>query len=1269
MFTRMDADTRKRWRGSGTKGGVVSVSATPQQDGSCRMMKFSGIISSSLSAIEEYDMEHGSLDMNNLQLQVVPEELTELENIRSLILSGNVLSELPPFMYEWSSLVILDISYNAISCLPSTIENWTSLERLDVSHNRLVSLPTSLVKLRSLRELFVDNNEITEVPVELCGCRSLEILSARKNLLGTIPLDLCLCENLHTVSLSGNPLESPFAEYVAMGSSAVVRFLGQMRSRKLSTEQSRRARPFASVVTEGGVKREKEHKEKDISGKKGEKEHKDKDKDKEKEKQHRRNRSQTSGEVQSSVGTLEQDLQRRTVVSQMHTNHLFQLELHPSNATTARGGGGGGSGVAAAATSSGWKASPTTLEVSPARDGATRANRSISELAPMPKSMPPSPMAVDLPLPPQKKTASDEYALQFQPIAALESWQSPKKEEEKDDQATTSRNSAAETKREEAVLQDALWEVQQDNSLLQEQITSILQENDILKSEVISMSEKVEAKSSSHASALTPNSRQANASIFAEWQRELLLWRERAAEQDALVKKMQAQLQQSYLREDELKGRLHQLTQGSPQPRNESVSGAVPSPTVTITPASHAAVAPPVLVPLVSVPGHEDVGRLSRSSSLCSYNLTEDEASESEEHSATVTATASAATASIPVGSSDSVSLHLNVLGSPTPQTKRAPKAAATEQERQPHAPHTHTMLTEPAQLGSAVKSVATEAEGIIPSSPSVPTEGMGMKMKVPVLTQVATVQPELTTPNRQTHRKPAAVISSEALSLHLPSTNNQRPIQPSQPVEATLLATKAAESAMETVSVSMKALEMERDPPGKMVPLSEVGQTTVSSSSSISISLSDGRKRKSPLRRRRFHPEEAHVEKKRHKEDVEAATVAAAAEEPQPQPQPKVSREVLLRKEGKPTKKEQPVLSVSTRKSSPSKIRVRPRIRSPRRQSSPRDHSETERKLPGQEPLSATPPPLLPASPSPGGNPSSTATPPLALLDRLEQEDEAAAAAVQDTATGAVKTKEEESYYARLLRLQAEHDAQQQRLDLSSEQPPQRGDTTTAATATAATTTAAAAVEENLSATSSASMTSYRNPLQASVRSYRSVGGEQPSLTADPPAAVKPAKMLVPPPDFESLKRSLSTPKKKNLQQQPDLPQVRTPPVRVAVSQHSENVTVIETITSGQHTLERLVISTKKPNKAPLPLEASPPKREKDFQNLELTPAKREYLKWEKAHYEMLHPEMPLESPQLRNKLTANSTAKKTTSVRRTKKTKTPLQSQEEVPTFRVRL
>ena len=284
MSTHMDAGTRKRWRCSGLKGGVVSVTATPQQDGSCCKMKFSGIISSSLSAIEEYDMEHGSLDMNNLQLQAVPEELTELENIRSLILSGNVLSELPPFMYEWSSLVILDISYNAISCLPSTIENWTSLERLDVSHNRLVSLPTSLVKLQSLRELFVDNNEITEVPVELCGCRSLEILSARKNLLGTIPLDLCLCENLHTVSLSGNPLESPFAEYVAMGSSAVVRFLGQMRSRKLSTEQSRRARPFASVVTEGGVKREKEHKEKDISGKKGEKEHKDKDKDKEKEK-------------------------------------------------------------------------------------------------------------------------------------------------------------------------------------------------------------------------------------------------------------------------------------------------------------------------------------------------------------------------------------------------------------------------------------------------------------------------------------------------------------------------------------------------------------------------------------------------------------------------------------------------------------------------------------------------------------------------------------------------------------------------------------------------------------------------------------------------------------------------------------------------------------------------------------------------------------------------------------------------------------------------
>uniref|UniRef100_A0A8C7MZH8 Protein scribble homolog n=1 Tax=Oncorhynchus kisutch TaxID=8019 RepID=A0A8C7MZH8_ONCKI len=193
-------------------------------------------------------LEH--LDLGSNELDVLPDTLGALPNLRELWLDRNQLSSLPLELGNLQRLVCLDVSENRLEELPSELSGLLALTDLLLSHNLLevvpdsigslkqlsilkvdqnrlthlsdsigecenlteLTLPRSLGKLKKLTNLNVDRNRLGDVPDELGGCASLNVLSLRDNRVAKLPAELADATELHVLDVAGNRLQNlPFA--------------------------------------------------------------------------------------------------------------------------------------------------------------------------------------------------------------------------------------------------------------------------------------------------------------------------------------------------------------------------------------------------------------------------------------------------------------------------------------------------------------------------------------------------------------------------------------------------------------------------------------------------------------------------------------------------------------------------------------------------------------------------------------------------------------------------------------------------------------------------------------------------------------------------------------------------------------------------------------------------------------------------------------------------------------------------------------------------
>uniref|UniRef100_A0A8D3DAP4 Protein scribble homolog n=1 Tax=Scophthalmus maximus TaxID=52904 RepID=A0A8D3DAP4_SCOMX len=152
------------------------------------------------------------LDVSENRLEELPSEINGLLALTDLLLTQNLLEVIPDSIGCLKQLSILKVDQNRLSQLTDSIGECENLTELVLTENLLQSLPRSLGKLKKLTNLNVDRNRLGSVPKELGGCASLNVLSLRDNRLGKLPAELADATELHVLDVAGNRLQNlPFA--------------------------------------------------------------------------------------------------------------------------------------------------------------------------------------------------------------------------------------------------------------------------------------------------------------------------------------------------------------------------------------------------------------------------------------------------------------------------------------------------------------------------------------------------------------------------------------------------------------------------------------------------------------------------------------------------------------------------------------------------------------------------------------------------------------------------------------------------------------------------------------------------------------------------------------------------------------------------------------------------------------------------------------------------------------------------------------------------
>ena len=111
----------------------------------------------------------------------LPPEICNLNNLKSLFLSGNQLTTLPKEIGKLTNLEYLNLEFNELRTLPPEIGNLTKLETLDLAVNDLTTLPPEIGKLKNLKRLYLFRNDLKTLPPEIGNLTNLEELDLNRN--------------------------------------------------------------------------------------------------------------------------------------------------------------------------------------------------------------------------------------------------------------------------------------------------------------------------------------------------------------------------------------------------------------------------------------------------------------------------------------------------------------------------------------------------------------------------------------------------------------------------------------------------------------------------------------------------------------------------------------------------------------------------------------------------------------------------------------------------------------------------------------------------------------------------------------------------------------------------------------------------------------------------------------------------------------------------------------------------------------------------------
>jgi hypothetical protein len=147
-----------------------------------------------------------SLNLSGRKLLKVTPEIGAVSELRTLVLSNNLLDSLPATVWSLSHLFTLDLSDNGFKTLDARVGQLDSLLFLGLRGNELVRLPVELFGLQDLETLLIANNALDTLSENVVDLLFLKYFDLSGNALRSIPYTLAAMDQLDSLDLSANVL-------------------------------------------------------------------------------------------------------------------------------------------------------------------------------------------------------------------------------------------------------------------------------------------------------------------------------------------------------------------------------------------------------------------------------------------------------------------------------------------------------------------------------------------------------------------------------------------------------------------------------------------------------------------------------------------------------------------------------------------------------------------------------------------------------------------------------------------------------------------------------------------------------------------------------------------------------------------------------------------------------------------------------------------------------------------------------------------------------
>ncbi len=122
-----------------------------------------------------------SVDFENKNLNILPDEFSRLTKIQSINLLGNNFTVFPRVLFKLKTLDEISLSSNKLKNIDPEIRNLQNLKILILNNNNLKELPKEIGELRSLKYLELGNNQISTIPDEIKNLQKLEEMHIERN--------------------------------------------------------------------------------------------------------------------------------------------------------------------------------------------------------------------------------------------------------------------------------------------------------------------------------------------------------------------------------------------------------------------------------------------------------------------------------------------------------------------------------------------------------------------------------------------------------------------------------------------------------------------------------------------------------------------------------------------------------------------------------------------------------------------------------------------------------------------------------------------------------------------------------------------------------------------------------------------------------------------------------------------------------------------------------------------------------------------------------